>query len=267
MASTYSKITVVPPVADGVGVVPVAVSIKAPNGLTATAYTSRDGSTAFTFPATITVETTFYLTSAGDHEVSAIAGAQQVATQAGKPAQVYAPNSSTDVVVRCVDPVDNADSLAETIATDTAFTSQIVSLAQGVQGTGNRTVFLGDSITRGGQGTSEAALDDDRFRSASIPTWASILSGQRILEVAMAGVGGDAVADMLDRFATDVTPFAPNVVVIMGGTNDTNSLHLTSLTDYAATMADLVTEVRKIGARPVLCTIAPHRGEDRKSVV
>lgn len=42
MASTYSKITVVPPVADGVGVVPVAVSIKAPNGLTATAYTSRD---------------------------------------------------------------------------------------------------------------------------------------------------------------------------------------------------------------------------------
>lgn len=45
MASTYSKITVVPPVADGVGVVPVAVSIKAPNGLTATAYTSRDGST------------------------------------------------------------------------------------------------------------------------------------------------------------------------------------------------------------------------------
>lgn len=136
MASTYSKITVVPPVADGVGVVPVAVSIKAPNGLTATAYTSRDGSTAFTFPATITVETTFYLTSAGDHEVSAIAGAQQVATQAGKPAQVYAPNSSTDVVVRCVDPVDNADSLAETIATDTAFTSQFVADRNGATITG-----------------------------------------------------------------------------------------------------------------------------------
>ena len=134
---------------------------------------------------------------------------------------------------------------------------------------GNRTAFLGDSITRGGQSTAELALSDLRYRSASIPTWASVLSRQRVREVVMAGVDGDTVADMLERFDTDVTPYAPNVVVILGGTNDTNSLHLTTLTDYAATMTDLIAKVRQIGARPVLCTIPPHRGDgavpDRKT--
>ena len=134
---------------------------------------------------------------------------------------------------------------------------------------GNRTVFLGDSITRGGQSTAPSALDDVRYRSASIGTWASVLSAQRIMEVAMAGVEGDSVAQMLARFDTDVTPYAPNVVVILGGTNDTNSLNLTSITSYAATVEALVTKVRAIGARPVLCTIPPHRGDvavpDRKT--
>jgi len=247
MASTYSKITVVPPVADGVGVVPVAVSIKAPNGLTATAYTSRDGSTAFTFPATITVETTFYLTSAGDHEVSAIAGAQQVATQAGKPAQVYAPNSSTDVVVRCVDPVDNADSLAEQIAENPALTGRYRTKAS--TDAGNRTAILGDSI----------AIGEDDFANPSFPpsSWFNRLcqaSGQRMRFYVQAGVRGNTTAQMLARVQTDVIAYSPDWCIVPLTTNDAS---VTAVATVKANYAAIIDALVAAGVRPICATMTP----------
>lgn len=130
MASTYSIITVVPPSVPGIGTVPVDVTILNPAGSTATAYTTRDGSTAFTFPATVSVETSFYLTTVGDHSVSALAGSQEVATESGSPAIVRAVTSSRAEVVRAFRPLDSASTLATTLAADEAFTSQYVLLAE-----------------------------------------------------------------------------------------------------------------------------------------
>lgn len=146
------------------------------------------------------------------------------------------------------------------------------SLATDRRQAGNRVVFLGDSNMRGGITQTESALDDLRWRSPSIPTWASMLSKQRILEVKMAGIGGNTIAQMLARFDTDVAPHRPNVVVVMAGTNDTNSSNLTTMTDYADRMNTLLAKCVGIGARLVVCTIPPNNNvsgapADRKTRV
>jgi lysophospholipase L1-like esterase len=82
-----------------------------------------------------------------------------------------------------------------------------------------------------------------------------MLSSQRIRYVRNAGVPGDTTAQMLARFDTDVTPYAPKAVIVTGGTNDTGAS--VALPTIAANLQAIVAKIRAIGARPILTTIPP----------
>ena len=118
---------------------------------------------------------------------------------------------------------------------------------------GARTVFLGDSIT------SANASDTVNYQwGMSFPTIATYKSLGKIQRVANAGVSGNTTAQMLARFTTDVTAYAPSLVVITAGTNDWNDATATSLATYQSGIAALVAACRGIGAAPVLCTVPPN---------
>lgn len=109
---------VVPPTIPGVsGYVDTTVSITSATGASAVAYTTLDGSTAFTFPATVSSPTTFYLPYTGTFTVSALIGSQQVATTAYTAATVSAINSAAAVVVECAAPRDNQEELSSRFGT------------------------------------------------------------------------------------------------------------------------------------------------------
>lgn len=114
---------------------------------------------------------------------------------------------------------------------------------------GNRSVWLGDSIMV----SSETVADQ---RAISIPTYATILSSQRLNYVRNAGVAGDTADEMLARFDTDVGAYSPSIVVILAGTNDTTLS--TPIADYATAIEGLVAKCRALGALPILCTIPPN---------
>jgi len=113
---------------------------------------------------------------------------------------------------------------------------------------GNLVVFLGASITAGSDAPS-AHLD-------AWPVYASTMSQQRIRYVRNAGVPGDRSAQMLARFATDVTAYAPRVVVIGEMTNDLGNA--VPLTTTQSNIRDMVAATRAISAMPVLTTTPPR---------
>jgi lysophospholipase L1-like esterase len=73
-----------------------------------------------------------------------------------------------------------------------------------------------------------------------------------------AGIGGNDTAQMRARMATDVLPYHPTVVVVMGGTNDLHRGYPEATT--LANMADIVYQIRHSGALPIVLTIPPLRG-------
>jgi lysophospholipase L1-like esterase len=77
-----------------------------------------------------------------------------------------------------------------------------------------RIVFLGDSLTEGTHGASYLAVL--RSKLAQTPALSDV-------ELINAGVGGDTVANLLRRVATDVTPRDPNWVVVLIGANDSTT--------------------------------------------
>jgi lysophospholipase L1-like esterase len=104
---------------------------------------------------------------------------------------------------------------------------------------GHRLVGLGDSIT--------AADSYLRYLAA--------LSSGRIRFAHNSGVGGDQITQMLARFDTDVTPYAPTMVSVMAGTND-YTFGATD-TQFRAGVRSFVSKVRSIGAVPLLFTSPP----------
>jgi lysophospholipase L1-like esterase len=110
---------------------------------------------------------------------------------------------------------------------------------------GNKCVFLGDSLTKW--------QDAGYSQRVSLANLAAILSNQRLRYARNAGIGGDTTAQMLARFDSDVTPYAPNVVHLLGGTNDTAS----TVADTLTNLASIVGKIRSIGAVPVIGTPPP----------
>jgi lysophospholipase L1-like esterase len=120
-----------------------------------------------------------------------------------------------------------------------------------------RVVALGDSITAGGLGGSGT--------SSSLQTWGQsyaalvgVLYGNLIRMVHNAGVPGNTSAQMIARFATDVTPFAPDIVLILAGTNDLSTTSGITLAQSQANIQALVQMTLAIGAIPILQTIPPR---------
>lgn len=81
------------------------------------------------------------------------------------------------------------------------------------------------------------------------------MSGQRIQYAYNAGVSGNTTTQMLARFATDVTPYAPDIVAILGGTNDI--AQSVALDTTKTNLVAIIAACRSIGALPVLCTLPP----------
>ena len=123
----------------------------------------------------------------------------------------------------------------------------------------NRFVFLGDSITQ------NADDNTNQQRNTAWPIIASVTSAGRIIHARNAGVGGNTTQGMIDRFTADVTPYAPTVVNVLAGTNDSLS---TSFTTWTAQMQQLIGMVRAIGAVPILGTLPPTNASvKRKQVI
>lgn len=117
---------------------------------------------------------------------------------------------------------------------------------------GNRWVALGDSLTAGGvDNTANTPVLGEAW-----PVYASIMSQQRLHLVRDAGIAGNKSSDMLARFDTDVTPYAPSLVTILAGTNDYSNA--VSMATWQANIKALVAKCVAIGAKPVLATMPPR---------
>ena len=101
-----------------------------------------------------------------------------------------------------------------------------------------RVVFMGNSITEGW-----------------VPHFPALFPGKPYIG---RGISGQTTAQMLLRFRQDVIALAPDVVVILAGTNDiagnTGPATLEEIRDNIVTMADLA---RANGIRVVLCSVLP----------
>lgn len=109
------------------------------------------------------------------------------------------------------------------------------------------TVLFGDSITEG-------------------ETWSFWFSranggtGGNYSKVANAGVGGNTTAGMLARITADVLDYSPQVVTVLGGTNDTGQGISTAT--ITANLSDIYDDLEAAGAAIVACTIPPRTGLD-----
>jgi lysophospholipase L1-like esterase len=90
------------------------------------------------------------------------------------------------------------------------------------------------------------------------PTWAAVATQDGLQLVRNAGVDGNTTAQMLGRLDRDVLAYSPDVVTVMGGTNDR-----AKGVPLRTAMANLRTIVRRLhdrGVRVVLLTIPPNDG-------
>lgn len=112
-------------------------------------------------------------------------------------------------------------------------------------------VSVGDSLTARYDQTSGANVIG---QSTSFMSWAAAFLGQRVLAFAK-GVSGNTTQQVLDRWATDVTPLAPAWVHILCGGNDITADVATAT--IIANLSQMVTLARSTGANVVIGTLYP----------
>lgn len=121
---------------------------------------------------------------------------------------------------------------------------------------GNRTIFIGDSIT--------AASGGGAFQSMFWgPGWvyaATFAARGSVQLLWNAGISGNTTTQMSARFAADVVANNPDVVVILGGTNDVPGVTAgtTPLATVRSNLQSMVSASRAAGILPVLCLIPPR---------
>ncbi len=113
-----------------------------------------------------------------------------------------------------------------------------------------RIVFVGDSLTDG----------------SAWPDWVVETlkaNGYPKLELFNAGISGDTIAGVKQRYAHDVLEFKPELVLINIGTNDIN--RQVPLADYRRDLDAVVAGIRQTGARVVLMTPPAMRDPARNT--
>ena len=105
---------------------------------------------------------------------------------------------------------------------------------------------IGDSITHGGG-------------AITLPPSYTLYDWETYCTVPVKNLGhsGDTTADMLARFDRDVLPFAPRVLIIMGGVNDYRSGVYGAQT--VRNLAALGEKCRAHGITPIFLTVTPIR--------
>jgi hypothetical protein len=108
-------------------------------------------------------------------------------------------------------------------------------------------VVLGDSWVGGDLGSTPEREPITTQLALELP-YATIIN---------AGVGGNKVTDELARFDTDVTPYAPDYVVINTGTNEcysplSGTFDPTAIDAFINTYRTLINKIIAIGARPII---------------
>ena len=105
---------------------------------------------------------------------------------------------------------------------------------------------IGDSITHGGG-------------AITLPPSYTLYDWETYCTVPVKNLGhsGDTTADMLARFDRDVLPFAPRVLIIMGGVNDYRSGVYGAQT--VRNLAALGEKCRARGITPIFLTVTPIR--------
>jgi lysophospholipase L1-like esterase len=117
--------------------------------------------------------------------------------------------------------------------------------------TGERIVFLGDSITQlGVKPNGYVTLIQESLHKEH--------EGMNI-EIIGAGVSGNKVPDLQKRLQRDVLDKHPTVVVIYIGINDvwhwvTPNLKGTTKEDFESGLKDIIASIQNTGARVILCT-------------
>lgn len=114
---------------------------------------------------------------------------------------------------------------------------------------GERIVFLGDSITQAGAGPGGYVTLVKESLAARVP--------ELKVEVIGAGISGNRVPDLEKRLEKDVLSKKPTLVVIYIGINDVwHSLQGkgTPKEEFEAGLKRIIAEIQKGGARVVLCT-------------
>ena len=112
---------------------------------------------------------------------------------------------------------------------------------------GDKVVFLGDSITQGGNGPKGyVGLIRDHYKPAGV-------------EVVNAGISGHKVPDLQKRLRKDVLDKKPTLVVIYIGINDVWHSEMkpprgTPKADFEAGLRSIVEKITTGGGRVVLCT-------------
>lgn len=124
-----------------------------------------------------------------------------------------------------------------------------------------RVVAFGDSVTFGQH------LDPEH-------AWPAVLARETGWQVVNRGVCGDTTRLALERFARDVPPFEPDVVVIQFGLNDCNrwkdgqGLPRVTLPAFRANLEELVARAMLTrGAIPVLVSLTPCTSSSLSSPV
>jgi lysophospholipase L1-like esterase len=144
----------------------------------------------------------------------------------------------------------NVWGMCAAIAAVAAWTVTVESTAHAADGlkTGERIVFLGDSIT-------QAGASEDGF----VTLIRKALDKQPELkaEVIGAGISGNRVPDLQARLDRDVIAKKPTLVVIYIGINDVwhwANGRGTTKEDYEKGLNDVIDRITKAGGRVVLCT-------------
>lgn len=123
----------------------------------------------------------------------------------------------------------------------------------GVPSRAKSVVIFGDSITSinasSGAGYSYSP-------SHGYWNWANFLLGQRYKLLRNAGVGGNWTQDMLTRIDSDVIAYRPDMVIVLGGTNDiANEVPVATITTNLATIYE---KILAAGCSVVAMTILPR---------
>ncbi len=116
-------------------------------------------------------------------------------------------------------------------------------------GAQNIIIGLGDSLTIGNDTTTGTLQHGD-----STLTWATMLSGGRIVYGGNAGIAGQTSTQIAARVQADVIAHNPGGCIILAGTND---LSAPDFGVYQTNIRSIVTALRAAGIRPFLSTMPP----------